>query len=129
MATRGKRALVFYADDTQEETNYYRFETLPNSKLRTLQRIVGGNIELLPHREGITARFMAYANEEGLLKDLPRNVLAGGVLLLVGFILGPAPLGCAYAGNVVVFGKSEKGLTAQDEQMLQAAIDKYLSLE
>jgi hypothetical protein len=95
------------------------------SQFETLQKLVEGDIQLIPHKEMGTGRFMGYANESGLMNNLRRNDLAGGVLEHLGFEVYHLPLGCAYAGTVVVMGENERGLTAAQKKEIEEAIVKY----
>lgn len=134
-SSRGKRRAktisVFYSTrepSPQGELNYHRFETCPMpglSVLKTLQKLVEGDIELIPHKKGGNAPFMGYANESGLAKDLRRNDLAGGALEQLGFEVFHLPLGCAYAGTVVVMGNNERGLTVAQKEAIEMAIRDY----
>ena len=91
--------------------------------LADLQRLVGGNIQLFPHRldgddEG--APLVAYVNEEGLITDMPQNSLAALVLDKLGFILS-RPTWSVY-GPVVFMGPGEKGLTDKQRRLLEETI-------
>lgn len=76
--------------------------------LKDLQAHVGGYIQLLPHSHGLDAPYMAYVNEEGLLRGLPPNELARHVTERLGFHeMEPDML----VGNVVILAQDEKSLT------------------
>ena len=109
-----------------ENQRTYRRVAKPSSKdaCDTLQELVKGNIELLPHRNGWEARFTAYANEEGMLDDLPSNFLAWGVLRHLGFEDSTAGL-CFYFGNVVLMGRNERALSGADMKLIDAALAAY----
>jgi hypothetical protein len=96
----------------------------PKGDLKAKQKIVGGNIETLPHKDGWNSRFVAYANEEGMIKDLPSNVLAWGVLHYLGFI-DSMKMGF-YWGNVILLGRNEKALSEKDFAYIEEIRLKYL---
>ena len=52
-------------------------ETMIDSSLKSLQKIVGGYIELIRIRD-----IDIYVNEEGLMMDLPYNITMRGVTLV-----------------------------------------------
>ena len=108
--------LVF---DTKNQRSYRRVDK-PAGKLvlDTLQSLVKGNIELLPHRKGWDARFTAYANEEGMLSDLPSNYLSWGVLRHLGFE-------DSTQGNVVLMGHNERALTVDAMALVDKALAAY----
>ncbi len=110
---KGKTVLVFYTTP-----NHCQFETWETCNLKMLQQLIGGYIECLPHEKG---NYTAYANEEGVLKQLPSNTMAQGVLCRVGFL--PMPYG--YYGNVIVLGKNDRSLTKTQEAELNAAITQW----
>lgn len=84
----------------------------------------GGSIELVPHSKQDKAPFVAYVNEEGLINDLPQNVLGAMVLYELGFILCP-PTFCIY-GPVVIMGKNERSLTDKDRKLLEETVHKVI---
>lgn len=116
--------LVF---DTQEQEKP-RSEPMPkgDQMLKRLQALVGGHIEGLPHPQGYKAPWTAYANEDGANENLPSNFLAWGVLHNLGFI-DSSILPGAYFGNVVLLGKNEKALTAEQLELVEKARQDYLS--
>lgn len=134
-----QHALVFYATGRPNENgelnywSYVELEKNPDKRLAQLQQLVGGgNIEgLAPTNPKKPPCVEAYANECGLMfyseekEGFGRNDLAGGALLLLGFASIGQPLGCAYAGTVVVVGRDSKGLSAKQKQKLEAAIREY----
>jgi hypothetical protein len=95
---------------------------LPDTKLKTLQDAVGGNIESLPIK---TKTFIAYVDEEGFLKSdalgLSRNI--SGELLLSHFGLFVTAFGVW--GPIVIVGRNGRALTAAQtttlEEMLKIA--------
>jgi len=122
--------LVFYASkipNKNGDLNWYEFKEYETLSLKVLQTLVGGQITSVPCLKKKTS-FLAYGDDEGLLKSSARNDLAGGALYYLGF-RGSEFLGCAYAGNVVVLGSDEQGLTPNQQQELRTAIDRYRSLE
>lgn len=81
-----------------------------SAMLKDLQAHVGGYIQLLPHPGGSEAPYMAYVNEEGLLRGLPANELARHVTMRLGFQeMEPDTL----VGNVVILAQDEKSLSRQ----------------
>jgi hypothetical protein len=132
------QALVFYATgrpNEKGELNYHGYVELEQGieqRLRQLQELVGGNIEHLPTLKNKRAPVVAFANESGLVMHrarkpgIGRNDLAGGALLNLGFATFGSPLGCAYAGNVVVMGSETKGLSDKQKMLLEQAIKKFL---
>lgn len=130
--------MVFYATGRANEHNelnhwgYVQLEQNAENRLAQLQALVGGNIEsLAPAKRRKPPSLEAYANESGLMfylegkEGIGRNDLAGGVLHLLGFASLGTPLGCAYAGNVVVVGRDCRGLSARQKQQLEKAICAY----
>src|SRR5579872_6951231 len=107
-------ALVFYATgkaNHEGALNYWSYVPLEedrNKRLQQLQDLVGGNVESLAPAPNMSPKLTAFANEDGLMlfaeekEGMGRNDLAGGVLHLLGFASMFSPLGCAYAGTVVV---------------------------
>jgi len=87
---------------------------------------VNGFIELLPHKKGSNAPWVAYANEEGALQELLPNPLAWGVLNHLGFDHSVNNLGY-YHGNVVLLGRDEAPLTPKDIKLVQNAQERYLT--
>jgi len=115
---------MFVFDTTSQRAA--RYEPTPKGeKLKRLQELVHGNIEILPHRRGYEAPWIAYANEEGMLQDLPSNFLAWGVLRHLGFLDSTGGLGF-YFGNIVLMGKNKKALTSKQIEEVSAAQAKYL---
>ena len=104
-----------------------REQPMPSSKqrLQAFQREVGGYITCLPHPKGSRAPFTAYANEEGMLQNLPSNFLAWGVLRHLGFIDSTMGMGF-YFGNVVLVGRNEQALTDKAKKQVREALAKYL---
>ncbi len=104
----------------------YDVVSLPGGKaqLKALQGHVGGHIELLPHKKGSSAQWTGYANEEGILENLPSNFVAWGTLQHLGFADSSLIPG-AYAGNIVLMGKNGKGLTEKQLAEVKAAYDAY----
>lgn len=114
--------------------NWLTFEEEPHLDVKTLQKWVGGNIEMLPcHPSKEKAHNLeAYAQEDGLCDPhFARNDLAGGTLSILGFD-GHELLGYAYAGNVIVMGSSRDepiGLSSTQQQEIQNAVNKYRNWE
>lgn len=90
--------------------------------LEDLQDIVGGNIQLLPHPDGMAAPYVAYANEEGLLLNLPPNELATRSIARLGFMDFKENWNRCIAGNVVILGKDEKSLTSKQQSTIVSGI-------
>ncbi len=109
-----------------------KYRTVPVAKgkdrLKQLQGLVGGNIELVPHNKEDAAPWTAYANEEGMNLDLPSNFVAFGTLRHLGFNLRYLmQLGTwFFFGNIVLLGKNERGLTEKQLQDVETAYKKYL---
>ncbi len=114
--------IVFHTD---KQTAYQRVERPKKDVLEALQGYVGGHIETLPHPQGWDAPFVAYANEEGMITDLPSNYLAWGVLSYLGFNVRAMPTGF-YFGNVVLLGKNQRALTENQFNQVNVALAKYL---
>jgi hypothetical protein len=111
--------------DTKNQKSFIEKE-MPkgNDKYKEYQKLVGGHIETIPHPQGWDAPFTAYANEEGMLQDLPSNFLAWGVLRHLGFVV---PSIGFYFGNVVLIGHNGKGVTAANKKLVHEAQRKYLA--
>lgn len=93
-------------------------------QLDTFQKYVEGNIEILPHKKGYEAPFLAYANEEGMMENLPSNYLSWGVLRHLGFHCSLAiPF---HFGNVILMGHNERALTKDQQAQVDKAFHKYL---
>lgn len=126
-----KTILIFHASKTPNsngDLNWHEFRSVKKISLSVLQKIVEGDITLIPHRTPDQYKFVAYANESGLLIDtLGRNDLAGMVLSSVGFT-GMEFMGMAFAGNVVLTkindDGDEIGLTQSDVQTWEDLIEK-----
>ncbi len=126
------QALVYYATgqpNDEGELNYYKYIDIHETQLlKQLQEIVGGNIESVPTREPTS--LIAYVNENGWMeyfnhkKGIGRNELAGGTLFALGFIHSALMPFC-YAGNVVVMGAGDKGLTDTQRKQLENEIQAY----
>lgn len=84
-------------------------------RLGDFQKIVQGHIQLVPHEDGWQAAYTAYVNESGVLMHLPPNHVATRVLKELRFYVNnDRPL----AGNVLLLGKDEKGLTVKQRDMI-----------
>lgn len=122
-----KTIAIFHASKTANEDgelNWVEFKQVCDVDCKTLQSIIGGLLTLLPNVKE-HPNLIAYADDEGLMKDLSRNDLAGGSLYYLGF-RGSEYLGCAYAGTVVVTNINEsKGLTDAQKNDIKIAIEKY----
>lgn len=117
-----KEMLLF---DTRQQRSVQRVVCAKsNRRLDQLQTLVGGYIEALPHPKGHKAEFTAYANEEGMVRDLPSNFLAWGVLYELGF-RDPLTLGFYY-GNIVLLGRGDKPLTEAQMHYVEQILNKYL---
>lgn len=91
------------------------------SRQQEFQNRVGGHIEILPSTE--ECKFLAYANEEGMIEDLPHNNLSWGVLRHLGFNVSWAiPF---HFGNVILMGEGGKALTKAQKALVEEAIKKY----
>jgi hypothetical protein len=108
--------------DTKNQKSFREEEMPKGKKLKRFQEIVGGNIETLPHKKGWNAPFTAYANEEGMIKDLPSNFLSWGVLRHLGFLVENIGF---HFGNVVLIGHNERALTEKNKELVRAALLKY----
>lgn len=129
------RIIIFHASEepnSNGELNWIEESTISkdqNKALDDLQKIIGGDIELIHHPNSLHTEFIALCDKEGLLKDKRRNDLAGGTLYYLGFDVLSLPLGCAYAGTVVLLGKRERSLTDKQIIIVKKAMNKYLSEE
>ena len=102
------------------------------SYLEALQRHVGGNIEILPHKKANEAHWVAYANEDGMGRNLPSNFVAWGVLRHLGFESRYTVVPGAHLGNILLCvndpeGEDEKSLTDADVARVQKAYAKYVA--
>lgn len=94
--------------------------------LEELQQLVGGGyVTLVPHKKGMDAEWMAYANEEGMIKDMPQNDLAAHVLYQLGFLLCPPTY--TYYGPIVIMKQGEKSLTKKQRAMLEETVAKVIA--
>lgn len=115
--------MYLFATNDQRKPQLLPF---PKAKepLDIFQKHVEGNIEIIPHKRGDEAPFIAFANEEGMIQDLPSNYLSWGVLRHLGFI---CPLSMPFHfGNVILMGKDETALTKIQQKQVEAALKKYL---
>ncbi len=102
-----------------------RLEETNAAGLADLQRLVGGgSIQLVPHKDACDAPFMAYVNEEGLIKDMPQNDLASLVLDALGFLLWPPAM--TIYGPVVIMRQEEKSLRKKDMQQLETTLIRII---
>jgi hypothetical protein len=92
-------------------------------RLKQYQELVGGYLTLLPHEQGYKSKWTGYANDEGLLMNLPSNTVAFSVLEKLGFLDSTIIPG-AYAGNVILLGKKEAGLTSEQVEEVKAIYEK-----
>src|SRR6202000_2849837 len=77
-----------YSRPMDGKLNVFRFEHAPcelKANAKWMQETVGGHFEMMPHRSPENAEFDAYANEEGIPKNLRVNDLATGSLRNLGF--------------------------------------------
>jgi hypothetical protein len=114
---------MFLFDTTNQRSFTEKDMPKGNEKYKEYQKLVGGYIETIPHAQGCNAPFTAYANEEGMINDLPSNFLAWGVLRHLGFHV---PSLGFYFGNVILIGRNEKGVTAANKKLVHEALRKYL---
>ena len=76
--SREKTILIFHASKEPNENgklNWYEFKSYPKIDLKILQDTIGGSITLLPNIDPERTRYIAYADDEGLLKHAARNGL------------------------------------------------------
>ena len=97
-----------------------------DSCLDALQALVGGNIEIVPHKKASGAQWVAYANEDGMGLDLPSNFVAWGTLLYLGFPGRGTVIPGAYFGNIVLCKAKSKSMTKEDFLALEGAYSKYV---
>jgi hypothetical protein len=113
--------------------NEFKIEQMPvASSLEWMQGVLGGYLELAPRgRRGakdVDADLAAYVNENGLMEGLRRNDLAGGSMFELGFPTLSLPLGCAYAGSVILTRIDGKSLTSSQMESIHGAIEAYESI-
>jgi hypothetical protein len=89
--------------------------------LETLQKAVGGYIQIYPHNDGLRALFTAYVNEEGMNDGLAENIVGGALLKVLGFSVWPEDRIPAAYGPVVFVGKGEKALGKAQQKVLRDA--------
>jgi len=116
--------IVFRAATSAME--HKRYPSDPDALATLIHDTVGGFFELLPHKQGDAAPFVAYANETGMLDNLTHNPLAWGVLQHLGFDHSVNNLGY-YHGNVVLLGRDEQSLTSKDRKQVKDAQQRYLT--
>ena len=105
-----------------------RLKFVEYKTLEELQQLVGGGyVTLVPHKKGMEAEWMAYANEEGLIKDMPQNDLAAHVLYQLGFLLCPPTY--TYYGPIVIMKKGEKSLTKKQQTFLEDTVSDVVAEE
>jgi hypothetical protein len=92
-----------------------------STRLEEFQKHVGGRIESLPRKSA--CKFIAYANEEGMLQNLPSNLLSWGVLRHLGFH-SPSSIPFHF-GNVILMGKDNKALTKAQQKQVEKAVEAY----
>jgi hypothetical protein len=110
--------------DTKNQRTYTQI-TKKKDLVDQLQELVGGSFQMIPHKLGYKAPFVAYVNEEGFNLDLPSNWLAWGVLTNLGFY-GSSVIPGAFLGNVVLLGKNEAKISAQAALKVKEAFQNYL---
>jgi hypothetical protein len=156
--TEEKTLLILHASrqpNDKGEFNWYEFKSYPKIDLCLLQNLVHGRITLLPNMNPEKCKYLAYADEEGLLKeDFARNGMCsnflflffcGGIFFcffgeffffclfldLAGGALyqlgfrGSSTLGLAYAGTVVVLDENERGLNKEEQAELTKTIVQF----
>lgn len=112
--------------------NEFKIEQMPvANSLGWMQSVVGGPLEMAPRGNGKGfegADLVAYVNENGLMENLRRNDLAGGSMLELGFPTMSLPLGCAYAGSVILTRIDDRSLTTSQIESVHDAIKAYESI-
>ena len=96
------------------------------SLLPFLQTIVGGTITIIPHEQGYDAPYVAYANDEGLLLNLPPNGLATKTLAKLGFLDFQQEWGHPIFGSIVLLGQNETSLNPTDQTLIKNILQKEI---
>lgn len=96
--------------------------TMPkrSESLEVFQKHVDGRLEIYPHTEGLEADFLAYSNDEGLLKNLPPNKMASEVLKQLGFDEMSVPF-----GNLLLMGADDRPLKREQQERVLTLCKKY----
>lgn len=120
-----QQVVVFYAKVVDDKVvNEVKQETWDSICLANLQSAVGGRIEGL----GVPKHNLRiYLNEEGMLRNLPENVMGTQVLRALG--LPCHPITTNYSGTIVLLSQGEfddEGLT---EKQLSLVLDVCKTLE
>ena len=90
--------------------------------LEALQTYVDGSITLLQAKHKKTNDYIVYCNEEGVLKRMPFNAMAGAMLYLLGFRTDYCMPPFLPSGPAVMMRKSGKAFTkAQLEEIEKAS--------
>ena len=119
------KAIVFNAgESTYSEVMIEKKKD--GSCLKSLQKLVGGNITIIPHTDGGEAGVVAYGNEEGFDLQLPAGYVSHAVLKHLGFHGQGQLIPGAYCGNIVLVGHNpktgnEKSLTKKQLAAVAAA--------
>jgi len=96
----------------------YEFTKVKVGNLRQLQTLVGGHITILPRSD---ERFCVYANEEGLMLNLPSNFTAGGMLTYLGQRTETLPLKYILLGTAVLLRDDERPFSKSDKECIRKA--------
>ena len=72
-----------------------------------ITKTVGGHFQMMPKNK--TSELEAYVNEEGLLRNLPNNYVAGDMLFQLGFATNTLPIKHVVSGPVVLTRMLEDG--------------------
>lgn len=94
-----------------------------DDKLSQLQKLVDGSIEYVPKILHEDNKLIAFANEEGMNKELPGNYVGSNALVKLGFYAGDF---CTLFGNLVVMKDGEKSLTKKQEELIRKAYEDAL---
>lgn len=122
------KALILYTNGKYEEKSLKDY--------KEYQKIVGGNIEMLPVMRGYVnpsqhypgaerPRLLCYVNDEGMIKQLPSNPWCGLLSVLGVSVYSGMPI----FGNVIVFSEGEDGDEGVVDPYIVSLVKKYKECE
>lgn len=85
------------------------------------QAQVGGYLELLPRADPSNEEFDAYVNEEGELKRLPSNFVAGAMFYDLGFATDKLLRPFIIAGNVLLMRPDDRAFSKEQLERIEKA--------
>lgn len=97
-----------------------KFELMRLDKSNNMRKHIDGTVTLIPTKNPENPRFLAYADDEGLLKQLRSNYVAGRMLAYLGFDM--QSMHYVVYGPVVVQRSDERVFSASDIKSLHKAL-------